>query len=95
MRQMMLLIIFSLGCANIPKPDTNLCIVNALAHNQKCYNLLRDYDDDGRLFATAKPLYKPANTIEDLNKNACTDPDGLANLKAFIKLLREEYKRSQ
>lgn len=49
----------------------------------------RDYTNDGRLKVGAKPTYKPAVTVEDLNKNLSVDPDGLINLKAYVRQLIE------
>jgi hypothetical protein len=89
------LMVFSLlliGCASVPRPNTDICIVNAPAKHRKCYNLLKDYDDEGNLKPGAAASYKPASKIEDLNKNATTDPKGLANLKAYLRKLREESK---
>jgi len=78
------------ACAQVPRPDTDLCVVNAPAGHRKCYNILKDYNDEGDLLPGAKPLFKPAKVVEDLNKNICTDPDGWANMKAYIRSLREE-----
>lgn len=80
------------GCS-IQRPDTDLCVVNAPDRHQKCYNLKKDYNDDGKLNPSAKPTFKPAVTVEDLNKNICTDPDGFANLKTYVKELRHAYEQ--
>lgn len=97
--QIALWMVFSLsGCATIRAPDTDLCIVNAPAKKRKCYNLAMDYQSDGRLKPTAKPVYRPVEKIEDLNKFLVVDSptgteDGQARLKAYIRALREEYQR--
>jgi hypothetical protein len=85
----LLLTACSLAACGVPRPDTDLCVVNAEAKHRKCYNLSRDYDDDGLLIPGAVPSFRPAVSVDDLNKNICTDPDGWANLKAYIKKLRE------
>lgn len=97
---MKLLMVFSLlcACAHIPPPDADACIVNAPAKNRKCYNFSRDYDENGQLKPDAKPIYRSNANIADLNKAFLIDhpngfPTGLANLKAYIKTLREEYER--
>ncbi len=90
MRPTTLLIIssvFASGCG-IQRPDTDLCIINAVLKQRKCFNMRRDYNDDGRLKLGAKAHYKPAATIDDVNKNLSVDPDGLANLKVYIQELR-------
>jgi hypothetical protein len=76
------------SCANVERPDTDLCVVNAPAGHQKCYNLKRDYNNDGKRRKDAAPKFKPAKSIDDLNKSICTDADGFANLKAFVNELR-------
>lgn len=90
-----LLMISSLltGCVTtVERPDADFCIVNAPAGHQKCYNMKRDYGSDGKLKPGAVATFKPAKSIEDLNKNACTDPDGLANLKIYQRALRAELQ---
>lgn len=90
---MMLLISFSIfaaGCAGVERPDTDICIANAPAKHLKCYNMKRDYNDDGRLKKDAKPFFKPFSKIEDVNKFMLTDPEkGIPNLKAFINDMRD------
>lgn len=93
MRLITLLMISNFLACAIPRPDTELCVVNAPGLTRKCFNLRDDYDDNGKLKPDASPLYLDTVTVQDLNKNVCTDPDGLANLKAYIKELREELEK--
>lgn len=86
----MLWMVFSISCSSVPRPNTDICIANVPAKHRICYNLLRDYDDNGNLTPGAKPSYKPLSSLNDINKNAMTDPKGLANLKAYIRKLRNE-----
>lgn len=81
------------GCALIQRPDSNICVMNAPAQHMKCYNLKRDYNDDGTLKPTAKPTFRQFRIIDDGNKYISMDPDSFAQLKAYIKLLREEYQK--
>lgn len=91
-----LFLAFSLcACSSVSKPDTDLCVVNAPGEHLTCYNIRRDYDDDGNIKAGAKPTYRQAITVADLNKHVVTDPKGWANLKAYIKILREEYSKCE
>lgn len=92
-RLTLLLVVCSSVACSIPLPDTTLCVVNAPNKQAKCYNLKTDYNDDGTIKADAKPTYMPASVIEDLNKDICTDPDSFANLKAYIKTMREEFDK--
>lgn len=87
----------SLSACGIPRPDADLCIVNAPNQNRKCYNLKRDYNADGSLRPGAKPTYRPNATIEDLNKSLVLDspdgfPEGIARMKAWVRKLREASK---
>lgn len=94
MRPMIALTIFSLlGCAGIKRPDTDLCTVNVPAMHKKCYNTLNDYDDSGALLPDAKAKIIPLLGLIDLNKNTTVDPDGWANLKSYIKELRQAYEQ--
>ncbi len=96
MLRMLLFVSFSLlvGCG-IPRPDTTLYIVNAPGKVLRGYNLKNDYDDSGTLKPGAKPTLKNAETIDDVNKYACTDPQGFANLKAYVATVRDELAKCQ
>jgi predicted nucleotidyltransferase len=93
-----LLMVFSLvGCADVPRPDVDLCIINAKASYRHCYNLKEDYDSNGRLKPDAKAEFRDNRDITDLDKAFIVDSKegfetGLARLKAYIKTLREEHK---
>lgn len=106
----LLLIVGSSACG-VPRPNADVCIVIAppedpeYPRKRKCYNLERDYNDDGTLKAGAKPVYRPNEKIEDLNKALVIDSpydaqnpnpnhfeDGIARIKAWIKKLREAYE---
>lgn len=96
----MLLLISSLGCASIPRPDTDLCGINAASDNgavphKRCYNIKKDYDDNGNRKSSAVPKIVPLASLMDLNKNMCTDPKGYENLLVTIKNLRAEYQACQ
>jgi hypothetical protein len=94
---MLLFASLATGCAGVPKPKAYVCVVNAPAQNRKCYNLETDYDENGNRKPEAKAIYRSNVTIDDLNKAMVIDSatgfeDGLAELKAYIKLLREAYE---
>lgn len=75
------------GCG-VPRPDTNLCVLNTESLYKYCYNMKNDYDGDGRLKKDAKPLKKLYPTehdmMIDLHKNVSTDPTGFGNLKLYV-----------
>jgi len=59
----------------------------------------RDYQSDGSLKTGAAAVYRRNETVKDLNKFFVVDHKdgptvGLANLKAYIKTLREEAENS-
>jgi hypothetical protein len=80
------------ACSSIKRPDTNLCVVNAVASHLTCYNMLRDYQDDGMIKPDAKPTIIPVDDLSDLNKFITTDPEGFARLKLYVKELRTYYQ---
>ena len=77
------------GCGGVERPDTNVCVLNVELMHLKCYNLKRDYNDDGNLKPGAKPTINSISGLSSLNTFVMTDPDGWANLKAYIRKLRE------
>ena len=90
-----------LGCqTNTPppsRPDSLLCVNNVPGLHKKCYNLLKDYDDNGALLPGAIPTviqYKtPEEMLEGVNKDVNTPPDGWANIKAYIRALRDAWPK--
>ena len=87
---------FLSACGGVTRPDIDLCIVNGPNLNRKCYNMARDYNDDGTLKASAKPVYRANKTVMDLSKAFVLDSptgfeDGLVGMKTYIKELRNHY----
>jgi hypothetical protein len=81
------------GCG-VPRPDTNLCVLNTELLYKYCYNMKNDYDDNGHLNKNAHPVKKLYPSKEammvDLHKNIAVDPDGFGNLKAYVsELIRQ------
>ena len=83
------------GCSSIPKPHTDLCVANAGALQSKCYWIDQDYDDNGNLKPGAVANYKTLKVTSDIDKAIWTDPDGWANLKAYLKILETELQNCQ
>lgn len=84
-----LLMGFSVGCATVERPDTNLCVINEPLEQLECYNLRTDYSDEGKITTDAKPLIIGITGLESVNKYICTDPAGFSELKAYITKLRK------
>lgn len=78
-----------IGCG-VERPDTTISIINAGAFEMAGFNLKEDYNEDGSLKPGVKPRVRQISSLVDVDKHACTDPVGLANLKAYIKKVREE-----
>jgi hypothetical protein len=92
---MMSLSIFSLvACTSIPRPDANLCGINAKSQTLRCYNLKSDYTDDGTLKPDAKPFIISIKSIQDLNAGVYASPKDFQELKAWVGQLREYYKQN-
>lgn len=91
------------GCATLKKPDVDIMLVNAASKKRCGYNLRNDYDDSGNLKAGVKPVCRKNESLADLNKAVLFDKDpagnvhhfedALAEMKAWIKNLREAYDR--
>lgn len=81
------------ACAGGPKrPDTNILGINAVGHKARGHNMLKDYDSDGNLKPGAQSIEVPINSLSDLQGWTCTDPQGLRNLKVFLKEVRTYAK---
>lgn len=88
-RLMMLLNICSLvGCAGVQRPDANICGINAVSSNLRCYNIRKDYNNDGILDANAKPVIVPLSGLNDLNAGAYLSPLDLEKVKVWLGDLR-------
>jgi predicted small lipoprotein YifL len=89
-RLIALLAVFSLsGCGTLERPDSNVGVVNAPLRHLKYYNLKTDYDSNGILLPGAVAKFKTLQTLDDLNKYICMDPNSFANLKAFLNELKQ------
>jgi hypothetical protein len=85
---------FLVSCGGtVPRPDTNLCVINSEVGKMKCFNLLRDYTDEGKIKPDAQGMYRDIPDVNSINKHICTDPGGFIELKTYIKLLREELNK--
>jgi len=89
--RLIILLIISSACAT--RPDADICVVNAPAAHLKCYNLMHDYNLDGTLKGSARPTYKRAETVQDLNKGVWMSNEDWAIVKAWIQRLREGARR--
>ncbi len=83
-----------LSCAKISRPDADICVVNAFGKKLTCYNLARDYNDDGLIKPGTPAHFKPAPDIDSVNKHVVMSAADFGKFKAYVKKLREEYDNS-
>jgi hypothetical protein len=85
------LLIVSAGCS-VPRPKGDVCIVDAARSRLLCYDMYNDYDKDGKLKAGAKLRSVPSP--ESFDKYLVLDPDATAELKIYMRRLRERLANS-
>ncbi len=86
--------VFLFSCAQIKRPDADLCLINYPGKKLTCYNLARDYGEDGNIKPGVQPHFKPAPDLESVNKHVIMSPQDFGKFKAYVKKLREEYENS-
>ena len=83
------------ACASVPRPDTNVYRISAKdTAKARGYNMLADYDNEGRRLPGAKPREVPLHSLKDVHGWACTDAQGFENLQAYLRNLREYAKEN-
>jgi uncharacterized protein YigE (DUF2233 family) len=93
MRLMILLSIFSLvGCANVQRPDADVCGVNAKTSKLRCYNIKNNYTNDGTLKDGATPTVKPIANLMSLNGGIYFSPADFEKLKVWLQDMRDYAK---
>jgi hypothetical protein len=94
MRALILLLVISslVGCAGVQRPDANICGINAVSSNLRCYNIKNDYSNDGTLDPKAKPVIIPLSGLNDLNAGLYFSPLDLEKLKVWIGDMRNWAK---
>lgn len=83
---------FSLiSCSSgIQRPDAELCVINAVNHEMRCYSLRTGFTDAGTRRIDVEPRVVEILGIEDVHRMTCTNPDGLAEIKRYISELKEQ-----
>ena len=85
------ILIVCAGCS-VPRPKGDVCIVDAARSRLLCYDMEKDYDKDGKLKAGAK--LKTKASPGSFDKYLVLDPDATAELKIYIRRLRERLANS-
>ena len=91
------LIIFNfalVSCMSVPRPDAYLCGVNAKSSSLRCYNLKKDFDQDGNLSLNAQPSIVAIKNLDDLNAGIFTSAKDFAAIKAYVNTLKEYYNKN-
>jgi hypothetical protein len=95
------------GCGNLPQPHILACIVNAPAKHRLCYQLDKDFNEDGSLKVGAVAVIRPNATLADLNKSFTIDSvdaevpasngfvDALSTFKTYLKEIKNRYANCQ
>lgn len=80
--------ILLVGCAGVQRPDADICGVNASASKLHCYNLKKDYSNDGTLLANSVAKDKPISSLQDLNAGIYFSPTDVEKVKVWISDMR-------
>lgn len=70
------------ACAGIPKPEGLGCVAFAKRNYSICYDLSKDFDEDGNVVPGARGQKVPL-TVQAIDRHVHFDPDSYASLKAF------------
>lgn len=89
------LAVFSVvGCASIPPPKGTACVSHisqSAANYNDCYDMEKDFDQNGELLPTAKGQHVPL----EFDKRVNFDVDSFASLKAYLLKLKKAYQDQQ
>lgn len=80
-----------MACTGIPRPKGLLCVAHIPEGYNNCYDLEKDFDENGDLLATSTGAHIPL----DLNNHVNLDASSFASLKAYKQKLLERYKSCQ
>ena len=96
--KLMMLVLIALSicsCSQIQRPDADICVVNyatdKLPH-LTCFNIKRDYNDDGSLKADAKPVKKLIKTPQSLNAGKYISKEDWPAFQVWIQDTRDWAK---
>ena len=95
MRKLLLpLLMVCSGCNTVPRPDTDICVINAENMQRECFNMARDYDSEGNILPSAVPTFIPVRVLADLDKGIWIDSSmSWPNLKVYINELRQAAEK--
>jgi hypothetical protein len=80
------------GCAAIQRPDAWVCGINGKSKKMLCYNLKKDYDEDGTLKAGAEPLEKKDVSLQSLTGGLYFSSEDTKKIKVWLQDMRDYAK---
>lgn len=89
-RSVLPLLVISLTACSVPRPAGMACVVDLPDNQNICFDLQKDFDDQGNIKPDAKPQLLPL----DMDKRVNFDPDTWANVKAYIRKLKDRAQCS-
>jgi hypothetical protein len=90
---MMSFLAYSLvACSAIQRPDALVCGVNAKGMKLRCYNIKRDFNDDGTRKPNVQPSEIKIQSIHDLNGGIYFSPSDFEKLKVWLGDMRDWSK---
>ena len=90
------MLFFSLGCSTVQRPDADICGINFASDKPAhltCFNILKDFNDDGTLKSTAKSHQKLIQGPSSLNAGKYVSKDDWAKVQVWLQDLRD-YARN-
>jgi hypothetical protein len=73
---------------SVPRPDADICIVDAPRSRLVCYNLKTDYGPSGGLLHEAKPHFKELDNV-GIDKATLVSATDWPRVKAYILKLKQ------
>ena len=85
--------VFSLSACGTVRPKGDICLTNAARGYRLCYDMEKDFDSNGDILPGREPHYKRFYYLNDVDRHVVFDPDSWAEVKAFVRFLKEKYEK--
>jgi hypothetical protein len=77
------------SCSSVKRPDAYICGINSKSKELRCYNILKDFNDDGSMKPEAKPMIQPLSGLDQLNSSVMMFPKEFEKVKVWLQDLRD------
>jgi len=77
------------SCSKVKRPDAYICGINSKSVELRCYNILKDFSDDGTMKPDAKPMIQPISGLDQLNAGVFMFPKEFEKVKVWLQDLRD------